>query len=293
MPHRKTFARDYRNTPGVDGLSAYDAVAISARATPEAVVQLKGQGVFVYAWVQPVIAVWEGRPVTDFEWDSIRWQTMRDDLLRQPNGDPIAMQSDNLGGAYCIDFSRKGFTLAGHELSYLADRGFQGVLFDYGTDDLSWFKDLATVSQATWQQWRVGYRLYREMHRRHRPILMQTNRTEALHNGLYLEGLGSLTKFHLVPGLVAGQPSSVILRQNDSSAGHWLTAVSLVHDCFVEYNPLVTADGRLFREPERFDLDLGAPVSMVTTTQTRLRRNYERGFAEYDPESFASAVRLY
>lgn len=291
MIRRKSCARDYRNEPAPSDWEDFDLVILSARTPRRAIDLAKARGQKIWFWSQPVATRWQGNPVTDFPWDKLIWDICGDSLIKDRHNSVIILSSDGLDGGSFIDFSRPGISmrLAHAQSNFLLSAGADGILLDYATDSLGWFPDMANAD-VNWTLWKMGYLQYKQLLRSFlpgRPVVMQTNRTASLYDGLALEGINRITPVKFISPLVAGKPNSLIFREVNGPLGVYLSAVSMVHDCYLSM--FINGDTR-GHESARWDLDLGNPIGEVTTTQTHLIRYYERGFAQYDPSTFSGRI---
>jgi hypothetical protein len=170
----KTAIMDFRNEPVPPAPNTINLR--SARAV------LEGAQADV-ARVQPFIFKWNGKWVTEWEWDERMLHITRNGrhILPSPiNGSDIAE-------AYVLDISVP--FVRDELIDLISDRFMRehvNVIFDYATWDLSWEPTLGNVTPDKWMKWGYGWSLVKENFddawlQNHKPLT---------HHKLFLEKVG-------------------------------------------------------------------------------------------------------
>jgi hypothetical protein len=136
------------------------------------------------AWVQPFAHTWKGEPIKGFKWDAAVWDMI---ALANKATLPFPVTGSDIAGAFPIDFGRPSVV---EDFIDLLNELPCGILFDYGTWDLSWELSLQNVPEDVWMKWGFGWAEVKEAFPN---AWVQTNRPISSHR-LFLEKVGwSLT----------------------------------------------------------------------------------------------------
>jgi hypothetical protein len=271
-------------------LNEFEWIATSINIDQARYTALKDKGQKVFIYIGPFCHTNpDGTPDRFWPMDSKLWDILLshgDARIKNTLGVPIPLSEPGqyLDHYFAIDYAVPGVADAVATLN--ATVPCDGVIFDYGSAELSWMYPLRNLTPAYWLTYKAGYYRYRSLLKtiHHQWVLIASANSTQPENKLLLEGVGAfqnLTSYTKALQLMQEQPGIILCQTLDGKDLRIIETISMITNCLFNWRDFVGTGGRdkNLRPFGHFDVDLGLPMWAAVQAGTNVwTRTYTNGY---------------